>query len=290
MAEVFAPFIINRTMHNLTFYCMHGRNFVRTKSSLTRKRVLRSAEFERTRYHAGLMAKASKIGSFVYNALPQYWRQGWMYRSFTGEALTLLKAGKKEDEIQQILLQQYVEVVVNKRPAKEAIAALPVQSKRAYRKLNTTYWNGKTIKSKRRKAHKQKLLYNAGLMAQASKIGSKLYGQLPRKYAGRQHYQYLTGLAFKLLKQEISEVDILTELRLMVPSADQFVEGNAPHQHNAARKKIAGLVSYPGGQYHFINCSAKRFSAANSFRGQASIPACRFIKYRISLNLPNYLT
>jgi hypothetical protein len=269
---------------------MEGRNFVRTKSSLTRKRVLRSPEFERTRYHAGLMAKASKIGSFVYNALPDYWRQGWMYRSFTGEALALLKAGKKENEIQQILLQQYVEVVANKRPAKEAIAALPVQSKRAYRKLDTTYWNGKTIKSKRRKAHKQKLLYNAGLMAQASKIGSKLYGQLPRKYAGRQHYQYLTGLAFRLLKQEISEVDILSDLRLMLPIVNQTVEGNAPDEHNTARKKTAGLVRYPNGLYHFINCSAKRFSSANSFKGQASIPAFRFKKYRITLNLPNYLT
>lgn len=261
---------------------------MRTKSSLTRKRVLRSPEFERTRYHAGLMAKASKIGSFLYNALPGYWRQGWMYRSFTGEALTLLKAGKKEDEIQHILLQQYVEAVVNKRPAKEAIAALAVQSKRPYRKLDTTYWNGKTIKSRRRKAHKQKLLYNAGLMAQASKIGSKLYGLLPRKYAGRQHYQYLTGLAFRLLKQEISEVDILTELRLTLPSADQSVEGIAPDEHNTACKKTAELVSHPNGQYHFVNCPAKCFSAASSFTRQASIPVVTFKINRISLNLPNY--
>lgn len=278
MAEVFAPFIICGTMHNLTFYCMEGRNFVRTKSSLTRKRVLRSAEFERTRYYAGLMTKASRIGSRVYKALPEYWRQGWMYRSFTGEALTLLKARKKEDEILQILLRQYVEVVVNKQPAKETIAALPVAPKRAYCKRNTTYWNGKTIKSKRRIAHKQKLLYNAGLMGQASKIGSKLYGQLPRKYANRSYYQYLTGLAFRLLKQENSEVDIVTELRLTLPSADRSVDGNAPDEHNAARKRMAGLVSYPRGQYRFINCSTKRFYAANSIRAQASILALTFKK------------
>jgi hypothetical protein len=36
MAEVFAPFPIQRTMCNLTCYMMEGRNFVRTKSSLTR--------------------------------------------------------------------------------------------------------------------------------------------------------------------------------------------------------------------------------------------------------------
>lgn len=118
------------------------------------------------------MAKASRIGSAVYNELPEYWRQGWMYRSFTGEALTMLKERKKEDEIQQLLRHRYVEMVVNKQPPKETIAALPVPPKRVYRKLNTSYRKGKTIKSKRRKAHQQKLLYNASLLARASKPGS----------------------------------------------------------------------------------------------------------------------
>jgi len=89
MAEVFAPFIINRTIHNLTFYSMEGRNFVRKKSSLTRRKVLYSPQFKNTRHFAALMAKASKIGSLVFKALPQYWRQGWMYRSFTGEAFKI---------------------------------------------------------------------------------------------------------------------------------------------------------------------------------------------------------
>jgi len=83
---------------------------------------------------------------------------------------------------------------------------------------------------------------------------------LPRKYANRGHYQYLTGLAFKLLKQEISENDIITELWLALQSADQSMEINAPDEHNSTRKKFAGLVSHPKGQYRFINSSAKRFS------------------------------
>jgi hypothetical protein len=99
MAEIFAPFMITRTIGNLTFYEMGGRNFVRQKSSLTRRKVLYAPCFENTRYYAGLMAKASRIGSLVYNELPAYWRQGWMYRSFTGEAYTMLKARKKEEEI-----------------------------------------------------------------------------------------------------------------------------------------------------------------------------------------------
>src|ERR1043165_2494739 len=114
MAEAFAPFPIQRTIGKLTFYMMEGRNFVRKKSSLTRRKVLYSPQFENTRHNAAVLAKASKIGSLVYNALPEYWRQGWMYRSFTGEAYKLLKKGKKEEEAHQVLVKCYVEPVINK--------------------------------------------------------------------------------------------------------------------------------------------------------------------------------
>ena len=254
MAEVFAPFNINRTIRNLTFYSMEGRNFVRKKSSLTRRKVLHSPQFKNTRHFAALMAKASKIGSLVFNALPQYWRQGWMYRSFTGEAFKMLKAGKKEPEIQQVLWERYVKEIVNKQPKEAIIAPLNSEPKRAYRKLNGTYWKSKTIKSTQRKANRQRLLHNAGLMAQASKIGAKLYAQLPRKYKGRHHYQYLTGLAFKLLKQEIGEEDILAELRPTLPSSDRV--------HKVIRKKPANVVNHPNGQYHFIPSPRKRFATA----------------------------
>src|SRR5687767_12433663 len=158
MAEVFAPFIIDRTIHDLTFYCMEGRNFVRKKSSLTRRKVLYSPQFKNTRHFAGLMAKASKIGSLVFNALPEYWRQGWMYRSFTGEAFRMLKAGKKEQEIQQVLWERYVKEVVCRQPKEVIIAQFNSQPKRAYRKLSSTYWTSKTIKSTRRKANRQRLM------------------------------------------------------------------------------------------------------------------------------------
>jgi hypothetical protein len=92
------------------------------------------------------MAKASKIGSLVYNALPAYWRQGWMYRAFTGEAYTMLKAGKKEEEIQQLLMQRYVEPIVNKQSENAYFVPLNKEPKRAYRKLDTAYWRKKTVK------------------------------------------------------------------------------------------------------------------------------------------------
>jgi hypothetical protein len=254
MAEVFAPFIINRTIGKLTFYQMEGRNFVRKKSSLTRRKVLYSPQFERTRHYAGLMAKASRIGSHIYNALPAYWRQGWMYRSFTGEALRLLKAGKKEPEIQQLLKQQYVEAVVNKQTETAIVVPLPVPQKRAYRKLNNAYWQGKTIKSVRRKANSQRLLYNAALLARASKIGAKLYAHISSQYKCRSYFQQLTAWAMQLLKEEIDEADIIA---MLLPT-----DPPEKYQQPPAKKMAAGLVVHPNGQYHFIPSWKKHFDAA----------------------------
>src|SRR5687767_9868261 len=217
MAEAFAPFPIQRTMCNMTFYMMEGRNFVRKKSSLTRRKVLYSPQFARTRHNAGLMGKASKIGSAVYNALPEFWRQGWMYRSFTGEAYKMIKRGKKEKEIQAELMQRYVEQVVNKQPAEEAIAALPVHLKRVYRKQDISYWKKKTVKALHRKARKVKLLYHAGILARASKIGSHLYRFLPQRAACLENYQQLIGWIMLLLKEEWDEADIIAELLPTLP-------------------------------------------------------------------------
>lgn len=234
---------------------MEGRNFVRKKSSLTRRKVLYSPQFTNTRHNAGLMAKASKIGSQVYNVLPEYWRQGWMYRSFTGEAYKMLKAGKREEEIQQVLWQRYVQEVVTRQPKEKVIAPSFESPKRTYRKRNSEYWTNKTIKSARRKACKQQTRYYAGLMAQASKIGSKLYAQLPRKY-GRSHYQYLIGLALKLLKMEIGEDDIVAEL---LPTLSSAARPGSCEQF-AAGKRAENVVKHQKGQYYFIPASCKRFS------------------------------
>jgi hypothetical protein len=226
---------------------MEGRNFVRKKSSLTRRKVLYAPCFKNTRHYATLMGRASKIGSTIYKALPAYWRQGWMYRSFTGEAYTMLKARKNEEEIQQVLWQRYVSGVV---PKEAKTVPQHTEPKRPYRKLNTNYWTNKIRKSKQRKAHKQQVLYYAGLMGQASKIGSKLYARLPRKYARRSDYQYLTGCALKLLKEEISEADILAALLPTLPSAD-----SPPPE-----KKIVNFIHHPKGHYYFIPTPPMRFT------------------------------
>jgi hypothetical protein len=266
MAEVFAPFPIQRTMCNLTFYMIEGRNFVRKKSSLTRLKVLHSPQFKNTRHHAAIMAKASKIGSLVYNALPAYWRQGWMYRSFTGEAYTMLKARKKEEEIHQLLIQRYVEPIVNKQPENANFIPLNKESKRAYRKLNTGYWKRKTLKAARRKARKEQTLYHAGILARASKIGSKLYRHLSGRTKRRGIYWQLTAWAMQLLKNGWNEAEIIPELLHTLP-------GYRPQKclPSVSPQSSGGLLVHPNGQFYFITSLYKRFSTAITAQPAATI-------------------
>lgn len=108
MARVHAPIPIVGNFAGICFYRMYGNNYARAASSLTARQVKTSRRFAKTRYYAGLMARASQIGSSVYNALPVYWRQGWMYRAFTGEALKMLKEGGEEKVVLNELMKTYV--------------------------------------------------------------------------------------------------------------------------------------------------------------------------------------
>lgn len=92
----------------LVFYKMGNEYYVRTKSSLTGKRVKKDPKFRRSMKSAGRLARASKIASAVYKALPANFRIFSLYRSFTGEAIMMLKQGMKEEEVLVKLLEVYV--------------------------------------------------------------------------------------------------------------------------------------------------------------------------------------
>lgn len=95
-------------INNLCFYKMGSDYYVRRVSSLTGKRVKTDPRFRLTLVYAGLLGRASRIGSVVYKALPKEFRRFWMYRAFTGEAMQLLKAGKTDEEAVIILSGIYV--------------------------------------------------------------------------------------------------------------------------------------------------------------------------------------
>jgi hypothetical protein len=109
MARVRGGVPISGTIGNVTFYQMYGRTYVRSKSSLTRKRVLKSKEFEKTRKHAGHFGIAAKIGSVIYKALPLDLRsERWFYRAIAGEAASLLYKGMQEEEVKELLWKKYI--------------------------------------------------------------------------------------------------------------------------------------------------------------------------------------
>ncbi|HVI46984.1 MAG TPA: hypothetical protein VM802_19045 [Chitinophaga sp.] len=87
------------TIQHLCIYEMHGKYYIRLKSSLTGKRVKKDPAFRRTMENAGFLAAASKIASCVYRQLPPQYRKHVLYRQLTGKALLLLREGKHSDVI-----------------------------------------------------------------------------------------------------------------------------------------------------------------------------------------------
>jgi hypothetical protein len=92
-----------KTSGNVTFYKMYGQPFVRSKSSLTRKRVLHSKQFARTRHNAGILAQAAAITAPIYNDLTADWRCHDLYRKLVSIAAKLLHTGICREEVQKAL-------------------------------------------------------------------------------------------------------------------------------------------------------------------------------------------
>jgi hypothetical protein len=96
---------------NAVFYRLPCGLICRFLSPHTRKRILKDPKFAEFRKCSKRMAKASKIASAVYKALPEDFRQFWMYRAFVGEALKMLKdqemTGK---QVLESLFRTYAEV------------------------------------------------------------------------------------------------------------------------------------------------------------------------------------
>jgi hypothetical protein len=97
------------TIGNICYYEVGDRTFVRIKSSLTRKRVLKDKKFASTRKHAGDLGKAAQLASPVYRALPSDIKGRWIFRAITGEIASLLYAGKTEQQAKDIVWAKYIE-------------------------------------------------------------------------------------------------------------------------------------------------------------------------------------
>jgi hypothetical protein len=93
MGKQCGPYYHEGTVQHICFYKMNGAYYLRTKSSLTARRVKKDPAFARTMQYARLLGKASKIASQVYKTYPKATRQFSEYRTLTGKAIQLLKDG-----------------------------------------------------------------------------------------------------------------------------------------------------------------------------------------------------
>ncbi len=105
----------------VVFYRLPCGLICRALNPHTRKRILKDPKFAAFRKCSKRMAKASKIGSAVYKALPEDFRQFWMYRAFVGEAMKMLKdQGMTGEQVLESLFKTYVENWYIKAEIKEA--------------------------------------------------------------------------------------------------------------------------------------------------------------------------
>jgi hypothetical protein len=108
------------TVDDLTFYQMSddGIWYVRKKSSIDRKRILKSAKFQGFRNSSVRMKDASPIASKVYRQLVV--KHYPLFREMTGKALVLLKFGLSAAEVEAELVSVYLP-----KPAVEKPVILP---------------------------------------------------------------------------------------------------------------------------------------------------------------------
>lgn len=99
---------IKHLLGNISIYQVNGHTYVRSKSSLSRKRVLKSKEYARTRQYASNMAKASQIGSEIYRELNKKNRA--LYQAITGEVASMLYNGVEEQHVKQMIRKKYLKV------------------------------------------------------------------------------------------------------------------------------------------------------------------------------------
>lgn len=90
----------------ITCYRMYGQFFMRSKSSLTGKRVKKDKRFLRTMHNAGVMGLASKYVTPVYNNLSEDWRCQDLQRKLVGIGVKLLHQGETKEAVQEAVWQE----------------------------------------------------------------------------------------------------------------------------------------------------------------------------------------
>jgi hypothetical protein len=112
------------TIDGVTYYIMDGVHYVRRKSSLDRKRILRDPKFQRFRECSKVFGKASKLASQFYRLFPKEQRMHGVYGKLTGEFNLLFREGKTSEQAVKIMMRKYLKVVVVKVGKKKELPTI----------------------------------------------------------------------------------------------------------------------------------------------------------------------
>lgn len=99
------PFV--GTVGPVTVYLMYDRYYLRTRSSITGKRIKKDPAFRKFRASSGQMALASPLAAAVYAQIPVHRRKKNQYRKLVSEARIWLKYGWDREDIFEYLGKQY---------------------------------------------------------------------------------------------------------------------------------------------------------------------------------------
>jgi len=111
MAKQIGSFKLQGCYDNICFYKMDGQYYAKAKSSLDSKRVRLDPAFKETMRYAALFGRASKLAAIVYRVLPQEKKEPGLYKKLTGQAMRMLREGKTEKEVLELLQPMKVEKV-----------------------------------------------------------------------------------------------------------------------------------------------------------------------------------
>ncbi|MDF2189980.1 hypothetical protein [Paraflavitalea sp. CAU 1676] len=99
------PFV--GTVGPITVYLMYDRYYLRTRSSITGKRIKKDPAFRKFRASSGQMALASPLAASVYALIPEHRRKKNQFRILVSEARIWLKYGWEREDIFDYLSKQY---------------------------------------------------------------------------------------------------------------------------------------------------------------------------------------
>jgi hypothetical protein len=86
-----------------------NQNIWRKASSLTGERTKKDPAFKGFRQSSSRLKEASPIAASLYKLLPEHVKQYTLYRTLTGEAIKMLKAGMEADVITETLKKKYID-------------------------------------------------------------------------------------------------------------------------------------------------------------------------------------